>query len=1090
MKKVILPLILCLFGIVNVFAQFSGGGTGTVADPYILKTAEDLDNVRNFLGTSHNDKHFRMANDIDLTDFLNGNAEGWLPLGDNANRFTGYFDGDNHKVTGLRIDRTTMNLVGLFSYNDGTIENVGVAGGLTIKGRSVGGLVGSNNNGTIKGCYAGVMVYASDGYSGGLIGSNYQGTITNCYATGNASSTFHSGGLIGHNDRGTITNCYATGNASSTSVSNIGASSGGLIGMNRYGAITNCYATGNASSTTTSSSTSTFGFSSNSYSGGLIGQSDYGTITNCYATGNASSSSSSSSSHPSPSSPSSSYSSFSYSGGLIGHCNGAVSRCYATGNAFSSSIASSYSSSYSGGLIGYTDNNATATNCYALGNSTSPNGDSRYSGGLIGYMSVNSVNPYTVLVRNCYSAGTASGTSNHTGAFIGGGSSSFNPVNFSICYYNTDITGALASAGNSIPCAVGLTTAEMRTQSSFVSWYFGDIWSMSDITSVNLGYPELASTFSLTKVSITATAGANGSISPSGNVLVDKNGNKTFTITPSIGYETDEVLIDGVNNATAVSAGSYTFNNVTANHTIAVSFKPASTQPPTPSQYTIISMATAGGSITPSGIVTVNKNEEQIFGILPENDYEIDMVLIDGINNETAVSTGSFTFANVTANHTIAVSFKPASTQPPTPSQYTIISMATAGGSITPSGIVTVNKNGEQIFGILPENDYEIDMVLLDGINNETAVSTSSFTFTNVTANHTIAVSFKPTATTPATQYMIVAMAGAGGSISPSGVIMLNPADNQSFVITPAEGYETEKVLIDGINNETAVSTGSFTFTNVTANHTVMVSFRKTDNGAENPVSDISVDGGALEFNAAASSYRLLLDCGQTAASISLSAASASAVITIDGEAFGNTAFKTLTMPAPGSRTLTITIQDGNSSKNYFFELVRPFENVIIQRWDDVLSVVNNPANNGGYTFVQYQWYRDGKPIHGAIEGYIRETGGLNASSVYYAMLQTSTGIEAPSCLYNPAAGSKAPALAAYPNPIASGQAIQVEVSLPENEYSSAVLTLFDISGKPVRKEKAVQGSNIMAAPASTGVYVLSLSVAESETATVKIVVQ
>jgi uncharacterized protein (TIGR02145 family) len=74
---------------------------------------------------------------------------------------------------------------------------------------------------------------------------------------------------------------------------------------------------------------------------------------------------------------------------------------------------------------------------------------------------------------------------------------------------------------------------------------------------------------------ITASAGANGTITPSGDISALKGSSKTFTFAPNSGYVIDKVLIDGANNEAAVAAGSYTFSNVSANHTISVSFKAA-----------------------------------------------------------------------------------------------------------------------------------------------------------------------------------------------------------------------------------------------------------------------------------------------------------------------------------------------------------------------------------------------------------------------------------------------------------------------------------------------------------------------------------
>lgn len=69
---------------------------------------------------------------------------------------------------------------------------------------------------------------------------------------------------------------------------------------------------------------------------------------------------------------------------------------------------------------------------------------------------------------------------------------------------------------------------------------------------------------------IAATAGANGSISPSGTTSVNCGDNQTYTITPDSGYTVDEVLVDGVSVGAVTS---YTFNNVTSAHAIAATFK-------------------------------------------------------------------------------------------------------------------------------------------------------------------------------------------------------------------------------------------------------------------------------------------------------------------------------------------------------------------------------------------------------------------------------------------------------------------------------------------------------------------------------------
>ena len=146
---------------------------------------------------------------------------------------------------------------------------------------------------------------------------------------------------------------------------------------------------------------------------------------------------------------------------------------------------------------------------------------------------------------------------------------------------------------------------------------------------------------------ITATAGAGGSISPPGAVVVNSGADQEFTITPDLGYVVEDVLVDG---GSVGAVTSYTFTNVTADHTIDASFVLG--EPP--ETFTITATAGAGGAIEPSGEVVVNSGASQAFTITPDTGYVVDDVLVDGAS---VGAVSSHTFENVTANHTIDASF-------------------------------------------------------------------------------------------------------------------------------------------------------------------------------------------------------------------------------------------------------------------------------------------------------------------------------------------------------------------------------------------------------------------------------------------------
>ena len=78
----------------------------------------------------------------------------------------------------------------------------------------------------------------------------------------------------------------------------------------------------------------------------------------------------------------------------------------------------------------------------------------------------------------------------------------------------------------------------------------------------------------IVKHTITATAGANGSISPSGKVEVVEGADQAFSITANEGYEIESLKVDG---AAVSTATSYTFTNVRAAHTIEATFKQKNT---------------------------------------------------------------------------------------------------------------------------------------------------------------------------------------------------------------------------------------------------------------------------------------------------------------------------------------------------------------------------------------------------------------------------------------------------------------------------------------------------------------------------------
>ena len=78
-----------------------------------------------------------------------------------------------------------------------------------------------------------------------------------------------------------------------------------------------------------------------------------------------------------------------------------------------------------------------------------------------------------------------------------------------------------------------------------------------------------------------------------------------------------------------------------------------------------------------------------------------------------------------------------------------------------------------------------------------------------------------------ATYTIQATVSGGNGTISPSGSVSVNEGDNEEFTITPSEGYVIASLKVDGTEVENPSNT--YTFPNVTSNHTIVVSFKAKD---------------------------------------------------------------------------------------------------------------------------------------------------------------------------------------------------------------------------------------------------------------------
>lgn len=262
-------------------ATFSSG-TGTVADPYIITTPQQLQAISEDLTA-----HYKLGANIDLT------GVNWSPIAPtNATYFTGSFDGGNFTISNLTLRDSNMptgDAAGLFGYVkagsllknikmtnvdieftksirtgglvgflEGNVENVDVSGKVTAKSNA--GLVAGYSRGssnlinTIKDVKAEGQVNSSTSGIGGIVGSSYYSSLENIDSQVDVQGSTSIGGIIGNASYSTVTLASSEGDVIGTS-----SDVGGIIG--------------NASSSTVHKAFSKGTVKGADYVGGIIGNS-------------------------------------------------------------------------------------------------------------------------------------------------------------------------------------------------------------------------------------------------------------------------------------------------------------------------------------------------------------------------------------------------------------------------------------------------------------------------------------------------------------------------------------------------------------------------------------------------------------------------------------------------------------------------------------------------------------------------------------------------------------------------------------------------------------------------------------------------
>jgi len=311
--------------------------------------------------------------------------------------------------------------------------------------------------------------------------------------------------------------------------------------------------------------------------------------------------------------------------------------------------------------------------------------------------------------------------------------------------------------------------------------------------------------------------------------------------------------------------------------------------PPTlASSYAVIVSAGSGGTISPSGTINVNSGADQVFTLTPSDGY-VPSLTVDG--NTVDLTNNSYTLSNVTAPHRVTANFTPIQSLVDNSSCVSITAPANVDANQSFSATVTLINNGTTAWD--PAALYRLGS---QGPQDNITWGTGRVLLNSpVTPGNTVAITFNATAPltpgtyafdwkmvhdlvqwfgttctstitvnppTIASSYAIIASAGNGGTISPSGTTNVNSGADQVFTLTPSDGY-VPSLTVDG--NTVALTNNSYTLSNVTAPHRVTASFLPIQSLIDNS-SCVSITAPAsVNANQSFSATVTLLNNGTTA---------------------------------------------------------------------------------------------------------------------------------------------------------------------------------------------------------------------------------
>ena len=246
-------------------------------------------------------------------------------------------------------------------------------------------------------------------------------------------------------------------------------------------------------------------------------------------------------------------------------------------------------------------------------------------------------------------------------------------------------------------------------------------------------------------------------------------------------------------------------------------------------------------------------------------------------------------------------------------------------------------------------------------------------------------------------------------------------------------------------------------------------------------IHSLKINGENIKDIPQENTLNLPLGCGIASARIEIESHPGTTIKI--GNQISNTAEINVEAGGKFNQTATITSESKENIQEYSINLFKLPENILLLRWDNILSVINNPDNNNGLHFKEFTWYRNNEHFSTGLP-YIILPADRQNSDKYHVQVVTDEGVSLSSCekqMY-----TLNDAIRLYPNPVKAGEEVQLYID-SEKENDKIEITIADLSGK-IKTRSVIKNSAKFVLSNTPGSYIVKAKTSEGISQEIKVI--